>query len=371
MDFSAQTNLIFEAAKQSPDALLAFLKMMPKSADLHHHLDGSCYYEDVLDFAIEHELQFDTAQGRFVESTGAGHTIAASELQNDAGALLAFQQAFSASGWQPGSGKSSFFSVFGALASVQYPEGLMLHRLLQRSASENIFYEEIIAPVIPPEVVDELESELPQGWENDLGASVSLLSERLAGSGFAASVRARLDEWEQAASGIPNSGRAPVFRFLGYALRNDSRARFFAASNAIFAATLADHRVVGYSMAGGEDLPSSLEDFDFHLNVLTALGDHFGPIRATLHTGELTPSDCEQVVLDARIRRSVLEGRAGRIGHGVSIKWESEPERTFDLLRTNSVAVEICLSSNEIILEVEPGGHPVRDYIRAEVPVVI
>lgn len=372
-DRSVQLSEIFEKVKRTREGLLNFLQLMPKSADLHHHLDGSCYYEDILEFGIERDLWFDPTTRRFAPPGTSPNLIAAASLAREPEAWISFRNAFSAGAWIPGTGngKSSFFGVFGALASVRYDEGRMLRKLLMRSAAENVFYEEIIAPVIPEHIIDALVAMLPEAWESNLYGAIQLLAGKLSEDSTASAVAAHLDNWERTADLTRLHVKPPEFRYLGYALRNDCRARFLATAAAVFAATLFEPRIVGFSMAGGEDLPSSLEDFDFHMVVLNALRDQFGPVSSALHAGELTPDDCDADTLQNRIRRSVLDGHARRVGHGISIKWEDDPESTLTALRSASAAVEICFASNEIILEVEPDDHPAMTYMQAGVPIVI
>jgi hypothetical protein len=45
-----------ESIRKQPPLLLAFLRDMPKGADLHNHLSGSIYAEDLLDFAASDNL---------------------------------------------------------------------------------------------------------------------------------------------------------------------------------------------------------------------------------------------------------------------------------------------------------------------------
>ena len=71
------------------------------------------------------------------------------------------------------------------------------------------------------------------------------------------------------------------------------------------------------------------------------------------------------------MRDSVAIGHAERIGHGVDVMNETRP---FELLREmarRNVMVEICLTSNDVILGVSGPQHPLQQYIRAGVPVAL
>src|ERR1700688_2887166 len=50
-----------ESVRHSPPLALAFLREMPKGGDLHNHLGGAIYAEDLIDFAADDKLCFDRA----------------------------------------------------------------------------------------------------------------------------------------------------------------------------------------------------------------------------------------------------------------------------------------------------------------------
>jgi hypothetical protein len=71
------------------------------------------------------------------------------------------------------------------------------------------------------------------------------------------------------------------------------------------------------------------------------------------------------------IRESVERGHAERIGHGVDVMNEDHP---IDLLRElagRNVLVEICLTSNDLILGLKGDAHPLPIYLRYGVPVAL
>src|SRR5262245_66096248 len=75
--------------------------------------------------------------------------------------------------------------------------------------------------------------------------------------------------------------------------------------------------------------------------------------------------------MSARSRRSIEMGDARRIGHGVSIAWESDLPGLLRMMRREGIAVEVCPTSNAVILGVEGDRHPFRLYRRAGVPLTI
>jgi adenosine deaminase len=91
----------------------------------------------------------------------------------------------------------------------------------------------------------------------------------------------------------------------------------------------------------------------------------------TLHAGELTMGVVEPSELRFHIRQAVEIAHAKRIGHGVDLMYEQDPEALLALMAKNKIAVEINLSSNDQILNVSGKAHPFPIYRERGVPVVL
>jgi adenosine deaminase len=75
--------------------------------------------------------------------------------------------------------------------------------------------------------------------------------------------------------------------------------------------------------------------------------------------------------LTFHIRDSVTKGHAQRIGHGVDIMHEDDPYGLLKELARRDVMIEICLSSNELILGVKKEQHPLATYLEYGVAVAL
>src|SRR2546423_1355482 len=97
------TSARFEAGKASEPTLIAFLKAMPKGADLHSHLGGAVYSETALDVAIRDHLYFDPSTGLFEPKPQDGRIPASDLLKPENGAYLSmFFDSASMRGLRPG-----------------------------------------------------------------------------------------------------------------------------------------------------------------------------------------------------------------------------------------------------------------------------
>jgi hypothetical protein len=62
---------------------------------------------------------------------------------------------------------------------------------------------------------------------------------------------------------------------------------------------------------------------------------------------------------------------AQRIGHGVDVMHETEPFELLKEMARRNVMVEICLSSNDLILGISGARHPLATYLEYGVPVAL
>jgi hypothetical protein len=71
------------------------------------------------------------------------------------------------------------------------------------------------------------------------------------------------------------------------------------------------------------------------------------------------------------VRDSVEMAGAERIGHGVDALNENNPLELLEEMSKKNVMVEICLTSNDVILGVHGHNHPLHDFMKAGVPVAL
>src|SRR5947207_10790888 len=94
-----------------------------------------------------------------------------------------------------------------------------------------------------------------------------------------------------------------------------------------------------------------------------------GPVA--LHAGELwlglVPPDDRTF----HIRAAVETAGAKRIGHGVALAYERRSEQLLAEMSKRKVAVEVNLTSNDVILGVRGKVHPLMAYRAAGVPVTL
>jgi adenosine deaminase len=94
-------------------------------------------------------------------------------------------------------------------------------------------------------------------------------------------------------------------------------------------------------------------------------------VKTAMHAGELRLGLTPPEDLNFHITDAVFQAGADRIGHGVDIAFETDALRTLDYMAAQKIAIEINLTSNEFILGVKDGEHPLMFYYDHGVPVVL
>ena len=104
---------------------------------------------------------------------------------------------------------------------------------------------------------------------------------------------------------------------------------------------------------------------------MATLRELYPDVPVSLHAGELTHGLVPPEGLRFHIRDAVQIAGARRIGHGVDVLMEWDPDALLRAMAARRVMVEINLTSNDVILGVAGGRHPLRTYLAYGVPVAL
>lgn len=371
---SSETAVVkaFEAAKNSRPELIHFLQGFPKGADLHNHLDGTVLSEDALNSARENGLNYDLNTNAFTSAELGEHVISLDAMVSNAVHFRAFREAFSVRAWKQvsGSGRDQFFNVFERIFSSGINEGEMLSNVIRRASLQNIQHLELIAPVVPGDVLTKFDAALVDFDINDLNGAYAQIAQLISEQDTQSSVRNLVDGWEKTAfTQADDQINHPSVRYIGYINRLIALRDFFVSAVTNLASVNADDRVVSVTLVFPEDLPAAVAGFEDQMKILDFLWQKMGQPNISLHAGELSLEDATFDVLNDRIRKSIDIGRSRRIGHGTSIAWEDDAESLLIQMAEQGVLVELCLTSNEVILDTEGRDHPFDLYRKYNVPI--
>ncbi len=374
----------FDAVLDNPTELAAFLKAVPKGGDLHNHLSGAVYAETLLEFA--------KADGDCINSsTFSVTTSCTSGTQAVPTSGAFFEQilrAWSMKDFVAGAqtGHDHFFSTFGKFGSVAG-----IHRddtiadVLTRAADENQLYVETMFNL--GKNVGTLATQVHSGTVTaaDLPAFYDAL---IADPTFQAKVQSDVNVVVDAGAryrdtlGCDDQGRPAAcdvgLRMIAQVSRTGANDQIFGQLVGAYEMASRTPLIVGANLSSPEDDTTSLANYDLHMAMLDFLHSKYtvtgtSPLHITLHAGEVVPKFLPPNSTDNtfHVRHAVEIAHAERIGHGVDIASETDPEGLMNDMRERNVLVEVCLSSNDQILEVRGTAHPLAEYLAHGVPVAL
>jgi len=115
----------------------------------------------------------------------------------------------------------------------------------------------------------------------------------------------------------------------------------------------------------------AMSEYHRQMLMLDYLHSVYPTVHISLHAGELAPGLVPPNGLRFHIREAVDLGHAERIGHGVDIMYENEPQALLKEMADRHILVEINLTSNDVILGVSTNHHSLPAYRAAGVPVAL
>jgi len=359
---TAVTAARFSAIRSDPTALRAFVRAMPKGGDLHVHLSGAVYAEDLIAWAKDKNLCAAQAT-KIVDCKEAGSVpmadvVAKQSLYDDLVNALSMR-AFLPNAENP-SGHDQFFATFGRFGGVTWLiPAEMTAAMLRHYAADAVQHTELMITLLPfdygPKLMAAIagvagnEERLKRLKEGDLEAAV-------------------VDAAKTIDAQRSQPGCGVSYKYIAQVNRNADEASVFVQTAFAAALARADKRVGGLNFVGPEDYRVAREDYRRHMETIGFLAKD---VPVALHAGELWIGIVPPDDLSFHIRQAVEVAGARRIGHGVALSFERRSNELLDAMRRKPVAVEINLTSNDVILGVRGNDHPLMAYWTARVPVVL
>lgn len=381
-DSEQRTARHFESIRQQPPLLLAFLREMPKGGDLHNHLYGAIYAENLIDFAARDNFCVDRTTSILIappcddscDRFASKPHIACS--YHDQVLYNSIIDAWSMRNWtgeEPG--HDHFFASFDKFQAALFNYiGDAVAEAASRAAADHLQYLELM------HTADGMQSAKlgsKVGWNDDFAR----LREKLLAAGLkdiAASTRQEMDRNDATTrrvlrcdSSQPDPGCAVEVRYLYQVLRGLPKEQVFAQIVLGFELAQSDPRFVGLNLVMPEDWYVPMHDFDLHMKMLDYLHGVYPHVHISLHAGELAMGLVPPEGLAHHIRESIEKGHAERIGHGASVMNENDAVGLLREMAQRKVLVEICLTSNDLILGVRGPQHPLPVYMKYGVPVAL
>lgn len=372
----------FEALKDRPAELTAFLRAMPKGGDLHSHLSGAVYAESYLRWAAADGLCVQTTRLVLVDCSVEPATVPVADVFAGRAPVTLDRMidALSVRNYEiyDRSGHDQFFATFAAFDRAGDGRGGdMLAEVMTRAADQNIAYLELM---MSPGMSAARKLADGLAWSDDLAALRGKLPDA-ALDPIVARTRTEIDAMEAKARQIlgcdvtaatqPPPACDVTVRYLAQVIRIFPAPQVFAQTLFGFRLVQADPRVVGINFVAPEDSPVTLADYDKQMASIAYANTRMPGVPVSLHAGELTLGLVPPEDLRSHIRDAVMVAGARRIGHGVDLLFEDEPYALLAEMARRDVMVEINLTSNDVILGVVGNDHPFETYLAHGVPLAL
>lgn len=374
----ANVNQSFEQLKKNPDALYQFLKDMPKGGELHYHLAGGAYPQVMLQLAKNNQNFCVDLDNNAVHKKEQACEVPTRVLSRK-GVYQRLLKAWSMVGFKSKNTRSKhdhfFASFFKFMPIVGEYRAHLLKDIVERAAKQNEQYMEIM------DITDDAASTqfAPKKlkWKKLEKQRLKLLAD----PDFQKNIELTVTQANQVVSGThrmlgcdfnpAQSACQVMVRFHYFVLREQPIEKVFAQAVNGFEAANRKGLFVGVNLVQPEDGPISMRDYQQQMAVFQYLHQAYPNVHISLHAGELTDKLVPESGLTSHIRDAILTGNAERIGHGVDISSEQNALDTMKTMQDRDIAVEINLTSNETILNVSGKDHPLPQYLKQGVPVVL
>ncbi len=372
----------FDSIRKQPPQLLAFLREMPKGADLHNHLAGALNAENLINWAANDGLCVDRSAAQLEpppcdDICAKGTKPSVSCAYQDQDLYNSIVDAWSMRNWERGheSGHDHFFATFGKFSlATHHHVGDALAEALEQAAHDRVQYIELMHTADGGQAI-QLGSKLT--WNGDFSSMRNwLLSNGLAD--VASATRVQLDADEVTMRSDLGCGALHAdpgcevsARYLYQVLRGLPREAVLTQMVLGFELAKSDPRFVGINLVMPEDAYVPMHDFDLHMRMLDYLHGVYPTVHITLHAGELSRPLVSPFEMRSHIRKSIELGHAERIGHGVDVMSEDDAAGLLHEMAQRNILVEACLTSNDEILGVKGDEHPFMAYRRAGVPIAL
>lgn len=373
-----RTERYFESISSQPGELLAFLRKMPKGGDLHTHLSGAVYAETFISWAAGKQMCVDPVDFVLSKQCKQGQVKLSDDLyKNDPVFYRHLIDAWSVRNWEHSgkTGHDQFFEAFKKFGAVSNRTGEMLAEVRARAAAGNLSYLELM---LTPDGGASKQLAEKLKWNGDFPEMRNMLLKKgLIDNAVKVSAQ-NLSLAEKEMNSVlrcdqaqPADGCKVQIRYIFQVGRTGRPAQVFAQMLTAFELANIDARVVGLNLVQPEDGPVARNDFSLHMQMLDYFRSIYSQAHITLHAGELAPGLVPPQALKFHIHDSVNMGHAERIGHGVDLIQEDDWEQLLREMAARNVLVEICLTSNDVILKISKQNHPFRKYMESGVPVAL
>ena len=392
----------FSEIRQDKATLKAFFAGFPKGANLHHHYSGSIFPDESINEAIAKHLCLDI-DGTTLVKCKEGLASVVNATKNLEG-QVSLENAWSVTDLKTplDSRKEKFFNLFRQLGLLfGFLDPGLLAATRQHAAWNQVSHLETMTFTAD---ANELKTLIPNGItpDPDNANSLKLFHDHLVSQSSYQNllkntlesisiIAADSEEQLKCDTANPDPACDVSLAFIAISNRTHPLGQLFV--ELIFSFDLAQRSlassnplVTGINLVGLESQLSSVDEYNQQMLLIAYLKQHPDyPLvsnHISLHAGEFSLKDSPFSILSTGLTNTIDTVMPARIGHGVSINWQLKENNTThhmdeasyttaQKMASASIAIEVPLTSNEVLLDIGPAQHPLMFYKDAHVPVTL
>lgn len=382
---SVLTAAKLEQIKQHSVKLRHFLAQMPKGGDLHNHIDGAIYAEDLIALGQNQNFCLKPKSFTVYKNKNCDPKFTLENALKDKSLYNQVIDAWSMRHFplDEQSGQQHFFDSFLKFAPI-VNENLakVIAKNANRSAADQqIYLETLLGDLELPVLSDKQEGILDIGKRVKKQPSLSQWRETLLNEGLqsiinktipkVALLHKQVKQELACNSKNPQPGCKVTIRYQYFSLRDIPLPQFYAQLVAAFGVANQSPYVVGINIVMPENWQTAIEDYQQHMAMIAYLHSQYPAVNISLHAGELGLDQHPSSATLNHVWQAINTAKAQRIGHGVDIPFERNPQGLLKKLAAKKIAIEVNLTSNYDVLGIKGHQHPLPLFVEHGVPVVL
>lgn len=361
--------------RHDPDLTFQFMQAMPKGGDIHNHVSGAAYAEELLQFAANDKLCLDQSSmtvfpGEQCQGPSIQALLEQPELINqtiDAWSMRNFD-------YSETLGAEQFFNSFSKFREITYShQADILALLTEKAAQHHLQYLELMIHLIHKEhlpLAEQLDSQIDfQHWQQqldqlDIQSITGILSQRLQ------QLEQQRKTLLQCDQRISDACQVTLY-YQYQATRTRPLPQVFTELYLAFLIAAQEQNIVGVNFVGPEHHTYAIDDYQQHMAIFNYFKQQFPQVNISLHAGELTTDITDAKHTTFHITQAINTAKAQRIGHGVAINQEKNAKQLLQQMKKQNILVEISLTSNDAILNIRKQQQQLHTYLKHQVPVTL
>lgn len=374
--FEKSTNLYFNHIENNPTKLYHFLLKMPKGADLHYHLDGGSYAENLFSYALNSGKCINIKSGMVGDCTTSLY-IPFSKIKKNSDQYNDVIQDWSVIGNNIGKNNLKFYKYFPKTFQIRKNNrGEMLAEIVSRAHSENIMYLELM---LNPDEDEIREFGMEQNGSarnfnqfenklilNNIQKYVKNLTLYINSINNVKNKILKCDNSEKSAACFVK------VKYIYQINRDVSLKAFFSSMLEGFMVASENKDFVGVSLVGDESGEFSTKNYLEEMKIIAFFHKKYPNVKITLHAGELSKNIAfDKPYIKSHVFNAVTIASPNRIGHGTDIRYEKNYRYILKMMKQKDISVETCLTSNDRLLGVSKYQSGILTYYKNQVPIML